>query len=124
MARVRAESTYLGYVPEREMPGLFAGATLFVYPSLYEGFGFPVAQAMAARVPVITSNTSCLPEVTGGAARLIDPRGPAELQKALQGLLESSEERKRLSELGRIRAGIFTWEKCAEASLKLFRQLA
>ena len=124
MARVRAESTYLGYVPEAEMPGLFAGATLFVYPSLYEGFGFPVAQAMAARVPVITSNTSCLPEVTGGSARLFDPLSRAELQKALQELLESPEERKRLSELGRIRAGIFTWEKCAEASLKLFRQVA
>ena len=79
---------------------------------------------VAARVPVISSNTSCLPEVTGGSARLIDPLSPAELQKALQELLESPEQRKRLSELGRIRAGIFTWEKCAEASLKLFRQVA
>src|SRR5262249_35061878 len=74
MARIRAETTYLGYVPERDLPGLVAGATLFVYPSLYEGFGFPVVQAMAAGVPVLTSNTSCLPEITGGAAALIDPR--------------------------------------------------
>ena len=56
---------YLGYVPEDELPGLMAGASAFIYPSLYEGFGFPVAQAMAAGVPVITSNTSCLPEVAG-----------------------------------------------------------
>src|SRR6185295_12240714 len=61
MARIRSESVYLGYVPETEMPGLIAGATLFVYPSLYEGFGFPVVQAMAANVPVLCSNTSCLP---------------------------------------------------------------
>ena len=65
---------YLGYVPEDELPGLMAGASAFVYPSLYEGFGFPVAQAMAAGVPVITSNTSCLPEVAGEGALLVDPR--------------------------------------------------
>ena len=59
---------HLGYVPEDELPGLTAGASVFVYPSLYEGFGFPVAQAMAARVPVVTSNTSCLPEVAGEGA--------------------------------------------------------
>ena len=66
--------------PEDELPGLTAGATAFVYPSLYEGFGFPVAQAMAAGVPVITSNTSCLPEVAGDGALLVDPRSPAEIR--------------------------------------------
>ena len=64
---------YLGYVPEDELPGLTAGATAFVYPSLYEGFGIPVAQAMAAGVPVITSNTSWLPEIAGDGALLVDP---------------------------------------------------
>ena len=67
-ARIEREATYLGYVPEADLPGLTAGATLFVYPSLYEGFGFPVAQAMAAGAPVITSNNSCLPEIAGDAA--------------------------------------------------------
>ena len=71
---------YLGYVPEDELPGLMAGASAFVYPSLYEGFGFPVAQAMAAGVPVITSNTSCLPEVAGEGALLVDPRSAGEIQ--------------------------------------------
>ncbi|MCU1260311.1 MAG: glycosyl transferase, group 1, partial [Bryobacterales bacterium] len=64
---------YLGYVAEAMLPGLVAGAAVFAYPSLYEGFGFPVAQAMAAGVPVLTSNVSSLPEVTAGSALLVDP---------------------------------------------------
>jgi alpha-1,3-rhamnosyl/mannosyltransferase len=124
MARVRAESAYLGYVPESKIPGLFAGATLFVYPSLYEGFGFPVVQAMAARVPVITSNTSCLPEVTAGSARLIDPRSVSELTAAISDLLESPNERQRLARLGSARAHDFSWERCARESLQLFRTVA
>jgi glycosyltransferase involved in cell wall biosynthesis len=124
MARVRAEANYLGYVPEAEMPGLFAGASVFVYPSFYEGFGFPVVQAMAAGIPVITSNTSCLPEVTGTAARLVDPRSVAGLGSTLTRLLESEEERKRLSVLGRARAGRFRWTTCAEQSWEFFRSHA
>jgi alpha-1,3-rhamnosyl/mannosyltransferase len=77
MARIRREATYLGYVPEAEMPGLVAGASLLVYPSLYEGFGFPVVQAMAANVAVLSSRTSCLPEVAGDAAVFVDPRSPS-----------------------------------------------
>jgi alpha-1,3-rhamnosyl/mannosyltransferase len=123
LARIRAEATYLGYVPESELPGLFAGAAVFVYPSLYEGFGFPVVQAMAAGVPVIASNTSCLPEVTGGAAALTDPRSPAELAAALARLLQSDAERARLIALGRERARAFRWERCAEASLEFFREV-
>ena len=70
---------YLGYVPERDLAPLTAAAEVFVYPSLYEGFGFPVAQAMAAGVAVITSNVSSLPEVAGGAALLVDPRSQSEI---------------------------------------------
>src|SRR5262245_50175332 len=75
---------YLGYVPEQDLPGLTAGATAFVYPSLYEGFGLPVAQAMAAGVPVITSNVSSLPEVGGDAALLVEPRSAAGLESAMR----------------------------------------
>ena len=121
LARVRSETIYLGYVPEQNLPGLFAGATLFVYPSLYEGFGFPVVQAMAAGVPVLTSNTSCLPEVTAGAAVLVDPRSVTEMNAALTRLLESATERVRLSAAGRARANDFQWPACAEASLDFFR---
>jgi glycosyltransferase involved in cell wall biosynthesis len=123
MARIRAETVYLGYVPELELPGLFAGAAAFVYPSLYEGFGFPVVQAMAAGTPVVTSNTSCLPEVTGGAAVLVDPRSTAELASALARLLESPEQRVRLAKAGRARAREFQWSRCAKESLDFFRAL-
>lgn len=123
-ARIRAESAYLGYVPESGMPGLFAGATAFVYPSLYEGFGFPVAQAMAARVPVVTSNVSCLPEVAGGGALLVDPRSPAELGTALTRLLESESIRTDLAARGREQASRYQWETCARQSLDFFRRVA
>lgn len=114
---------YLGYVPEADMPGLFAGATAFVYPSLYEGFGFPVAQAMAARVPVLTSNASCLPEVAGEGAITVDPRSEAELTAGLQRLLDSVDLRQTLASRGRERAELYRWETCAIQSIEWFREL-
>ncbi len=114
---------YLGYVGEDELPGLTAGATAFLYPSLYEGFGFPVAQAMAAGVPVITSNTSCLPEIAGDGALLVDPRSPAEIQAALEKLLTSQSLRDRLRTAGSNRARGYRWDACACQSLDFFRQL-
>jgi glycosyltransferase involved in cell wall biosynthesis len=114
---------YLGYVPEDELPGLTAGASAFVYPSLYEGFGFPVAQAMAAGVPVITSNTSCLPEVAGGAALLVDPRSAAEIRSALEKLLTSPELRQQLGAAGMARARReYQWNVCARKSLEFFHR--
>jgi glycosyltransferase involved in cell wall biosynthesis len=124
LARIRSEATYLGYVPEPDLPGLVAGATVFAYPSLYEGFGFPVVQAMAVGVPVLTSNTSCLPEVTGGAAALVDPQSASEIATALTRLLESESARTDLIVRGRQRAQQFQWDACAEQSLALFRNLA
>ncbi len=123
LARLHAETEYLGYVPEQELPGLIAGATAFVYPSLYEGFGFPPAQAMAAGTPVITSNNSCLPEVAGGAALLADARSPAEIASAITQVVESDSLRDRLCELGRARAQSFRWERCAALSLQFFHRL-
>ncbi len=114
---------YLGYVPEDELPGLTAGATAFVYPSLYEGFGFPVAQAMAAGVPVITSNTSCLPEIAGEGALLVDPRSPAEIQSAIEKLLTSPTLQRQLRTAGIARAQDYRWEVCARKSLEFFRRL-
>jgi len=111
---------YLGYIPEPDLAPLTAAATVFAYPSLYEGFGFPVAQAMAAGVPVITSNVSSLPEITGNAALLVDPRSTAELQNALTRLLLSPDLRAKCGELGRCRAAEFRWDVCAAASLLFF----
>ncbi|MGC9952028.1 MAG: glycosyltransferase family 1 protein [Bryobacteraceae bacterium] len=126
MARLRAPTPglrYLAYVPEPDLPGITAGATVFVYPSLYEGFGFPVAQAMAAGVPVITSNLSSLPEVTGGAAALIDPQSPAELRAALDRLLTSPSTRAQQAAAGRIQAQRFRWDTCAKQSVEFFERL-
>lgn len=115
---------YLGYIPEADLAPLTAAASVFAYPSLYEGFGFPVAQAMAAGVPVVTSNVSSLPEIAGDAALLVDPRSLAELTAALERLLASAELRRRLAASGRARAARFRWSECATQSLDFFRQTA
>jgi glycosyltransferase involved in cell wall biosynthesis len=115
---------YLGYVPEDELPGLTAGASAFVYPSLYEGFGLPVAQAMAAGVPVITSNTSCLPEIAGAGAVLVDPRSAAEIQSAMERVLTTPTLAHQLREAGKTRAERYRWKNCARESLEFFRNLA
>jgi glycosyltransferase involved in cell wall biosynthesis len=114
---------YLGYVSEDELPGLTAGAAAFVYPSLYEGFGIPVAQAMAAGVPVITSNTSCLPEIAGQGALLVDPRSSSEIQAALEKLLTSTDLRRKLGDSARQRAQHYHWENSARKSLEFFHRL-
>jgi glycosyltransferase involved in cell wall biosynthesis len=115
---------YFGYVAEDELPGLIAGASAFIYPSLYEGFGFPVAQAMAAGVPVITSNTSCLPEVAGEGALLVDPRSAAEIQTALEKLLTSPELQQQLRTAGLARAKReYRWDICARKSLEFFSRV-
>jgi alpha-1,3-rhamnosyl/mannosyltransferase len=114
---------YLGYVAEADIAPLTAAATVFAYPSLYEGFGFPVAQAMAAGTPVITSNVSSLPEITGDAALLIDPRSPGELRDGLSRLLLSPRLRAELAAKGRLRARAFRWETCAAQSLVFFQEV-
>lgn len=115
---------YLGYVAEGDLPGLTAGATVFAYPSLYEGFGLPVAQAMAAGVPVITSNTSSLPEITGGAALLVDPRSVSELGQALERMLAAPDQRANLARRGAEAARSYRWEASARQSLDFFRRVA
>ena len=115
---------YLGYVAEPDLAPLTAAATVFAYPSLYEGFGFPVAQAMAAGVPVITSNISSLPEIAGDAALLVDPRSLAELRDGLARLLLSPDLRAELASRGGARAAAFRWDICAEKSIQFFREVA
>lgn len=115
---------WLGYVPESDMPALTRGAALVVYPSLYEGFGLPVAQAMACGVACLTSNNSSLPEVAGGGARLVDPLSVSEIRSALIRLLESPAERATLGHAGRQRAeACFRWSIAARKSLDFFHQV-
>jgi alpha-1,3-rhamnosyl/mannosyltransferase len=115
---------YLGYVGEADLPAITAGATVLVYPSLYEGFGLPVAQAMAAGTAVLTSNVSSLPEIAGDAALLVDPRSTAEIRDGLERLLTSPALRERLGGAGRVRARQFRWEIAARKSLEWFRRVA
>lgn len=115
---------YRGYVPEKDLPGLTAGAAAFVYPSLYEGFGFPVAQAMASGVPVITAGTSCLPEVAGDGAVYVDPRSVLELSGALDRVLSSEGLRRKLGAAGREKAQSYRWEACARRSIEFFRRVS
>jgi alpha-1,3-rhamnosyl/mannosyltransferase len=122
--RVSSQATYLGYVPEANLPGLVAGAAVFVYPSLYEGFGFPVAQAMAAGVAVLTSNNSALPEITGDGALLVDPHSVNEIAAGLTCLLESESRRAQLASRGRQLAERFRWQTCAAQSIEFFRRVA
>ncbi len=114
---------YLGYVPEPDLAPLTAGAALFAYPSLYEGFGFPVAQAMAAGVAVLTSDVSSLPEIAGDSALLVDPRSPGELVEGLRRLLSSASLRASLGARGRERARRFSWPECAAQSLLFFERM-
>lgn len=115
---------YLGYVPESDLPTLTAAATVFAYVSLYEGFGLPVGQAMAAGVPVLTSIVSALPEVVGDAGLAADPRSREEIRRGLERLLLSPTLRTDLAERGRVRSLGFTWEECARKSWKFFERIA
>jgi alpha-1,3-rhamnosyl/mannosyltransferase len=114
---------YLGYVPEPALVGLTAGALLFVYPSLYEGFGLPVAQAMAAGVPVVTSQNSSMAEIAGGAAVLVDCYSEQEIGAAMTRLLEQPSDARALAEHGKKRAAMFTWERSGRASLEWFHRV-
>src|SRR5207249_838025 len=100
-----------GFVPMEEQVMWYNAATLFAYPSLYEGFGLPVLEAMACGTPVVTSNRSSLPEVVGDAGITIDPHDSEALADALVSLLEDHEARADLSSRGLARASAFTWER-------------
>jgi glycosyltransferase involved in cell wall biosynthesis len=108
------------WVSAQELEGLWQLARAFVYPSLYEGFGLPVLEAMARGVPVACSDASSLPEVAGEAALLFDPHRPAQITAALRRLLTDAGLRERLGELGRERAREFTWERSARLTLESY----
>lgn len=114
----------LGYVPEEDLPALYAGSTALVYPSLYEGFGLPPLEAMASGVPVITSGQASLPEVVGDAGLVFHPEDVNGLSEAMLALLEDVEERRRLAEFGLKRARQFSWRKCAEETVAVYQAVA
>jgi alpha-1,3-rhamnosyl/mannosyltransferase len=114
----------LGHVPEDHLPALYRGAAAFAYPSLYEGFGLPVVEAMAAGAPVLTSNVSSLPEVAGDAALLVDPWSVPSIRDGLARLLADRDLARRLAARGRERAATFSWERHAREVLTVVERAA
>lgn len=112
---------YLGYVSNEDLPAVFAGARLFAFPSLYEGFGLPVLEAMASGVPVVCSNSSSLPEVTGGAALMCSPEDTDGLAKLLRCGLEDDDWREGIRALGLQQAARFSWARCAAQTGDAYR---
>jgi glycosyltransferase involved in cell wall biosynthesis len=111
---------YLNFVPESQLPMLYAGARLFAYPSIYEGFGLPPLEAMASGVPVVCSNVSSLPEVVGDVALGFSPTDVQGLYKALTQGLEDESWRKQAKSSGRSRSQNFSWQQCAASTLKIY----
>lgn len=111
-----------GYVPRDELPLWYNTADVFVYPSLYEGFGLPPLEAMACGTPVITSNTSSLPEVVGDAGMLVDPRSADELADAMQRVLSDGELRTEMRTKGLERARQFSWQKAAKETVSVYER--
>lgn len=109
---------FLGHVPLRDLVKLYNAATVFVYPSLYEGFGLPVIEAMACGCPVITSNTSSLPEVAGDAGILIDPLDIKQIADAIGRVSTDRALRQQMTHAGIERARLFSWEGCAKKTLE------
>jgi glycosyltransferase involved in cell wall biosynthesis len=115
---------FTGYVADDELPRWYQAATLFCYPSLYEGFGLPVLEAMACGTPVVTSNTSSIPELASGAAARIDPTDVAALADALGALLADAPRRAEMSRAGIARARSYSWERTAAATYAVIAEAA
>jgi glycosyltransferase involved in cell wall biosynthesis len=118
---VRERIRHLGYISEGNKRVLLGGGDLLVYPSLYEGFGLPVLEAMAAGIPVITSNVSSLPEVAGAAAPMVDPESEEQLTAAIALLLGDRDLAQKYSALGQQRAKMFSWENTAAKTYKAYQ---
>ena len=112
---------FLGRVPLPELVTLYNMASVFVYPSFYEGFGLPVLEAMACGCPVIASNTSSLPEVVGEAGLLIDPRSAEAIADAITVVMEDKRLASRLADAGLERAAEFSWRRCAQETVECYR---
>jgi glycosyltransferase involved in cell wall biosynthesis len=112
--------TFLGHVPDADLPALMSGAVAFVYPSLHEGFGLPPLEAMACGTPVITSNRSSLPEVVGDAGVFVNPEDRAALADAMARVVDERPLREDLRERGLKQAERFSWEETARLTLRVY----
>lgn len=121
---LEADVVMPGFIEDRDLLKIFSVSSAFFFPSLYEGFGLTPLEAMAAGVPVVASNTSCMPEVLGSDAILRDPTDVRAMAEGLEALLESPELRKEYSERGKKRAQNFTWQKTGQKTYEAYRSLA
>lgn len=115
---------YLGFVPGKELPHLYSAANCFVFPSIYEGFGLPVLEAMASGTPVICSDATSLPEVGGGAPLMHSPEDVDTLTAHLKLMIEDADEKSRMTALGLARAQQFSWSRCADKTIEAYEQVA
>jgi glycosyltransferase involved in cell wall biosynthesis len=115
--------SFIGPVSDEELPSLYAGASVFLFPSHYEGFGLPVLEAMACGTPVITSNVTSLPEIAGDAAVVIDPVNTRKLIDAMIRVLTNEALAKELRQKGLDRARRFTWEETARQTLQVYKKV-
>jgi glycosyltransferase involved in cell wall biosynthesis len=120
---LRPDIVMTGYVPNSEMPAIISQCKVFLYPSLRESFGIPILEGMACGVPVITSNTSSMPEIAGDAAILVDPTKSDEIVAAIEVILRDEKFRDSLCEKGIERAAQFSWKHMAEKYLELYKEL-
>ena len=120
---LKSDVIFPGYAPESELIAIYNMADLFVYPSLYEGFGLPPLEAMACGVPVITSNVSSLPEVVGDAGITVNPLDVNKLAEAMGSVLNSNTLREEMSQKGLKRASQFNWENTAAETLKVYESV-
>jgi alpha-1,3-rhamnosyl/mannosyltransferase len=115
---------FIGPVADPDLPALYSGASLFVFPSLYEGFGLPVVEAMACSLPVICSNVSSLPEVAGEAALLVDPLDVQSLAAAMHTVMTDEALKEGMRGKGLVQAGKFSWERTAQETIKVYRRVS
>ncbi|PHV33807.1 mannosyl transferase [Janthinobacterium sp. BJB312] len=118
--KIQEKVIFLGRVAELDLPGLYCGALALIFPSLYEGFGLPVIEAMACGVPVLTSNTTCLPEIAGNAAILVDPMNVKEITAGISRLCSDLNLRNELRAKGIEQAGHFSWDKTVQKVASVF----
>lgn len=119
----RSKVIFAGHVHDHHMSSIYSAATAFVFPSLYEGFGLPVLEAMQCGTPVISSNATSLPEVVGGAGKLVDPTDGDGLCQAMYDVLTSSDVRTTLSAKGRKRSEQFSWNKCSDQIVSIYQAM-
>ncbi len=112
-----------GYVPAEDLPWWYNAATVFAYPSLFEGFGLPVLEAMACGTPVLVANTSSLPEIVGDAGCLLPPQDVDAWANALHDVMTLPEKRREMAEQGLARAGMFSWERTAQQTLAVYQDV-